>query len=325
LSSWVAHLYVETDELATINGVMTKTVKANAGSAPGAKPILALTGPNVVGKSTLMMRWARARYNEWTSGADHDDRGRPVVYPTDDSEADFNPVVWINLPAGAKIPDVNVEVLKFFTLPGEGVTRYLSIRAMRAAARHRTRVCIVDDAHLLYTDWKGGRDVLDHIKHINTELGEIGATLILVGANLEGGAVVTDPQIAGRLRLQNFPQYGIDDSIDQRAKWQGIARQLENQVLAHLPAGKPGMLFKDLAGELWFRTQGYLGDLTQLVGEATVAASLDGTHRILLRHLDAVVLSDRAENERREMQSENSGRPKTLPTRVTTLRPRVRH
>jgi hypothetical protein len=298
LRRWLEHLYLQTDDLTAIRDAMTAIVRSNAESPPGAKYVIALTGPNVVGKSTLMMRWARDRYNEWTRMAAHDQYGRPVVYLSEDCEADLCPVAWINLPAGAKIGDVNGKVLEFFSLPGEGIIRHLSARAMRATARHRTRALIVDDAHLLKTDWKGGRDVLDHVKHINTELGEIGATLILVGADLDGGDLVSDPQIAGRLKLFRFPYYGTDGDDEMRT-WQAIVRQSENLVLPHLPAGKPGMLFLQLAGELWFRTQGYLGDLTKLVAAATLAATEDGTHRIRVGHLNDVALSERAEFARR--------------------------
>ena len=302
LRRWLEYLYLPTKELTAISAVMTAIVRSNAQSPPGAKDVIVVTGPNVVGKSTLMMRWGRDRYDEWTRSAAHDEYGRPVVALSEDCEADLCPVAWINLPAGAKIKDVDVKILEFYGLPGEGVIRHLSERAVRAAARHRTRALIVDDAHLLKTDWKGGRDVLDHVKHLNTELGEIGATLLLVGADLEGGDLVSDPQIAGRLKLQTFPRYGTDD-LDEMRSWQAIVRQLEDQVLPHLPAGKPGMLFMQLAGELWFRTQGYLGDLTKLVAAATLGAIEDGTHRILLRHLNAVVLSERAERARRAPRS----------------------
>ena len=301
LRRWLEHLYLPTEELTAINTVMTAIVRSNAESPPGAKDVIVLTGPNVVGKSTLMMRWGRDRYDEWTRLAAHDEYGRPVVELTEDCEADLCPVAWINLPAGAKIKDVDVKILEFYGLPGQGLIRHLSERAIRAAARHRTRALIVDDAHLLKTDWKGGRDVLDHVKHINTELGEIGATLLLVGADLDGGDLVTDPQIAGRLKLQTFPHYGTDN-IEQMRTWQTIVRELENRVLPHLPAGKPGMLFTQLAGELWFRTQGYLGDLTKLVAAATLGATEDGTHKILVRHLNGVVLSERAERARRGPQ-----------------------
>jgi hypothetical protein len=84
--------------------------------------------------------------------------------------------------------------------------------------------------------------------------------------------------------------------------WQAIVYQLEKQVLPHLPRGKPEMLFTKLAGELWYRTQGYLGDLTELVGSAAVAAIDDGSFKILPKHLDSVELSQRAESERHEEQ-----------------------
>ena len=302
LRRWLANLFLQTDELSAIAATMSKTVQVNACSPPGAKRVPALTGKNFVGKSTLMMRWARTRYNEWTAGADRDERGRPIVYPARDYEADLCPVVWIDLPAAALIKDVDGEILRFFNLPSDGVKRDVSRSAMNAVQRHQSRVVVVDDVHLLKTNWKGGRDVLDHVKHLNTELGQIGVTLILVGANLEGGDLVSDPQIAARLKLRQFTAYQIDSTAEMRT-WQAIVYQLEKQVLAHLPSGRPEMLFTKLAGELWHRTQGYLGDLTELVGGAALAAVNDGTYKIALKHLDSVELSQRAESERHEAQA----------------------
>jgi hypothetical protein len=173
---------------------------------------------------------------------------------------------------------------------------------MRSVQNHKTRIVVIDDVHLLKTNWKGGRDVLDHVKHLNTCLGQIGVTLILIGANLEDGDLANDPQIAARLRLKPFVPYEAD-SIAEKRCWQAIVRELENQVLPHLPRGKPEMLFTKLAGELHHRTQGYLGDLTELVSEATIAAIDDGTYKILLKHLNGVELSKRAEDERHQKKA----------------------
>jgi hypothetical protein len=74
-------------------------------------------------------------------------------------------------------------------------------------------------------------------------------------------------------------------------------RELEDKVLPHLPNGKRGMLFMQLAGELHYRTQGFLGDLTELVADATLAAVADGSYAIAPRHLDGVVLAERAEDK----------------------------
>ncbi|WP_235682761.1 TniB family NTP-binding protein [Mycolicibacterium alvei] len=296
LASWLGHLYVQTPELTGITDAMTAMVGTNTQSPPGAKDIGLLTGKNTVGKSTLMKKWAKRNYRDWTRSAELDRRGRPVWYPTLGTEADLNPVVWINLPPGAMIKEVDAEILEFFGLPAEGVRRKLTNSVVRAAEQHRVRVLVVDDTQFLKTNWKGGRDVLDHVKHINTELGEIGASVILIGADLENSDLVTDPQIAGRLKMFRFPRYTIDD-LDEQRVWQQILRDIENTLLAHLPAAEPGVLFLKLAGELWHRTQGFLGDLTKLISGATLAATLDGSHTIELRHLNAVALSKRAELE----------------------------
>jgi TniB protein len=298
LDAWLGHLYLPTAAFTQIERVLDETLRDNSVSRRGAKQIVILTGPNVIGKSTFMLRWATTRYIEWTQAAAQDGRGRPIIQPAEGVEADLCPVVWIDLPAAAKVNDINVEILAFFNLPDEGRTRTLTHRAMRALHRHRAQVVIVDDAHLLKTDCKSGRDVLDHVKSVNTKLGQVsGATLILVGADLEDGDLVNDPQIAGRSEQVSVGPYGAD-TVPEQTEWQRVVRDLEQLILPHLPAGKPGMLYLNLAGELWFRTQGYLGDLMKMIRKATLAASADDTHRITARHLNAITLSKRAETGR---------------------------
>jgi hypothetical protein len=295
LELWLEHLYAQTDELDDICDLMTDVVRSNSQGPGGAKTVLAITGPNLAGKSTMMMRWARDRYNEWTRDAEHDQRGRPVIRPTAGREDDLCPVVWTNIDAAARVIDLDSKIVKFFGLSGDGVKRDISDRSMAAAERHHARVLIIDDAHFINTNWADGRAVLDHIKAINTNLGDIGATLILVGADLEGRDLITDPQIAGRLKLRTFPDYLIGTD-DQMRTWQGILQTLEDAISPHLPKGKPEILVTDHAGELWLRTQGYLGDLIKLLCGATLSAREDGTFRILQRHLDAVELSKDAES-----------------------------
>ena len=308
LDRWLYHFYLETDTLTAITAEMTETVKRNTRLPPGAREIIGLTGPNVIGKSTLMMRWGRAQYRTWTSGADVDRRGRPVTSPADGYEADLCPIAWINLPAGATSSGVDRQILDFFGLPREGKVVEFTNRAIRAAQRHQAQVLIVDDAHLLKTDCKSGRVALDHVKHLNTELGYIDATLVVVGANLEDGDLVNDPQIAGRLKMHTCVPYDVDTEDEMRT-WQGIVYQLEQRILPHLPAGKPGMLYTKLAGELWYRTYGYLGDLKQLVCQATLAATRDGTHRIMAKHLDGVQLTERVKKKNLEQMATHR-RPK---------------
>lgn len=279
---------------------MAKTLRRNGFSPPGAKEIFALSGPNYVGKSTFMQRWARERHNELTRAAATDCRGRPVFNPTEDTEVDLCPVVWALIGSKATPKGVNQRILESFGLPGDDEVGVLTTRAVNAVRRHRTQIVIFDDVHLLYTDWKGGRFVLDHIKNINTELGYTNATVMLVGANIENSSLIEDPQIAGRLTVSTLYPYGVSTFNDRR-DWQRVVRQLEERVLPHLSAGVSGMLFTELAGELWLRTQGFVGDLKTLVGEALIAAIEDETGRIVLEHLNGVELTKRAEDARRDV------------------------
>lgn len=293
LRNWLGYLYVETDELVAISKIMTRTVEDNVTLPPGAKKILGLTGCNLAGKSRLMMRWGRDQYNEWRSDVEHDSRGRPIIRPAEGIEIDLCRLMWLDMSAGAKIAKFDATMLIFLCLSTVGLLRELEARALAAVKRHGVRAVIVDDAHFVDVTSKPGRAVLDHIKHLNTALGQIGGTLILVGANLAGTELLTDPQIAGRLTLESMPVYEIRDPGEQET-WQRIVRSIEVRILPHLPRGKPGMLYTELAGELWLRTQGYLGDLADLVRKATLAAREDGTHRIIRRHLD-IKLNERAD------------------------------
>lgn len=301
LEAWRARLFVLTDELKEICEVLSETVNENRRTRPGAKQIVVVTGVNLSGKSTLMTYWARLCYLDLIAASDVDDRGLPVIYPTDDSDADYCPVVWVDLPPKAQINSTCFVVLECYSPYLASDLKNLPSAVTRAAKQHQTQVMIFDDVHLLWTDWKGGRGVLDLVKVINTGLGRLdwGATLVLVGANLGDSDLVRDPQIEGRLTLREVPTYGVDENSSHAdfQRWQRVVRQLEQMVLPHLPAGKPGMLYMDLVGPLADRTQGYLGDLVQLVGKAMIVASKDGAHRILKKHLDCVELSERAQTE----------------------------
>jgi hypothetical protein len=301
LKRWLHQYYFDTAQFDYVTERLNRILDRNADTPSGAKEIPVITGPNTIGKSAFVKDWARQRYLEWTEHADVGAGGYPVWYPTPDVECDFCPVVFINLQDDAQAKALDSQVLGFFGLPSDATAHDTTRSTIKAVVRHRAQMVVIDDVNLLKTEWRGARRVLDHIKLLNTELGERNTSLVLVGANLIGGGLLSDPQIEGRSQTILVAQYEIDEPDEQRA-WQRVIRDIEKRLLPHLPAGSSGMLYRDLAGELWFRTQGYFQDLKQLICEATLAATNDGTHIILQDHLDAVTLSDRAEARRQEMR-----------------------
>ncbi|WP_162460756.1 MULTISPECIES: hypothetical protein [unclassified Mycolicibacterium] len=305
MNRWLRQIYLETDELAAVSREMTAIVEDNAFTPPGAKTIIGVTGPYLIGKSTLLMRWGRSRYNAWTRDADINRFGRPIVHLNEYCEADFCPMVWIDLPNKSTNSTVDRKILNYCGLPAGPNIDASSNSANNAISRHRALAIIFDDVHFLWLNWKGGRQVLDYIKHKNTEFGQVGATLILGGTNLEDTELVDDPQICGRLQLFTLAPYEVD-TVAQQVAWQRPVKQIEDMILPHLPAGKPGMLYTQLAGELWYRSGGYLGYMTKLVVKATLAATCDGTHRITRKHVDAIELSVGAEQARQDRHSRRS-------------------
>lgn len=293
LRGWMGSLWFETPAMAAAMAGTSRVVDDNSYTAPGAKKIDAISGPYAVGKSTMINRWARAQYRTWTGQGSLDAQALPVWTPSAGVEADLVPVVRVNLQANARIKEFDAQVLQFLGLPAVGVARSMTSRLTRAVARHGVRVVIVDDVHLLKTNWKGGRDVLDHLKHVNTEIGEHQASLVLVGAELTMGQIVTDPQIAARLELFELDNLRADISEQQHA-WRQLLDQVEKAIAPHLPESEPGFLSTQCAGLAWRRTQGYVGDLAALVAGAVTAAYGHGQFTITPARLNEVPVSARA-------------------------------
>ncbi|MGL5861859.1 MAG: TniB family NTP-binding protein [Phycicoccus sp.] len=291
---WVGNLHLDATTATDVTVAMDEVIDANRYTPPGAKTLIGLTAPNTAGKSTLVRRWAVAKYRGWVTGDQLDVETLPAWQPRGDLECDRIPIVWINLQAAAARKEFNAHFLHFCGYPGEGVTRATSERVATAIAHHDVRLVVVDDVHLLRTHHKDGQTVLDHLKFINTILGEHHATLALVGANLTGGDLLADPQIAGRLRLLQLPTFPID-APEQKLAWQQLLKAAETQLAPYLPHAEPGFLATQ-AGLVWRRTQGYLGDLGNLLRQTAHQAIRAQQWAITPDELAAVPLSDRARN-----------------------------
>lgn len=300
--SWLRSRTILTPTLGAVAEALTEGETSNRESPPGAKTILAVSGPNGLGKSTLVRRWAASRYREWTSPVtERAVDGLPVWHPDQYTECDIVPVCWVNLHAAARIKDLNSQILSYLGLPSDGVARVQTGRVLNACGRHRIRLLVIDDAHLLKSSQKVGREVLDHVKHLNTELGEMGATVVLIGANLMGGDLLEDPQIAARLDAHHLKPYAVV-TVDERRRWQTLLAHEERVLAPYLPNLKTGMLHSELAGQLWKCSQGYLGDLALLLTESLRAALVDGTGRITIDHLNEVRLSARAASAKARLE-----------------------
>lgn len=295
VKGWLLRHIVSIPHLKQTLTRLSETVADNALLPPGAKNLLCIDGPNTVGKSTLARGWAQGKYRDWVASAPVGRDGFPELRPGGRiRSAAFTPVIWINLLADADVAQLDRQILDFVGINSSGPARGLPSLVVQAIADHGIKMLVVDDAHLLKTRRIKGRAVLDHLKHLNTELGEYGSSLVLVGANMAGTQITEDPQIKGRLRTFPLRPLRADD-VAGMAQWQKQLLTFEAEYLPYVPRTEVGTLAQKYAALIWRRTQGHVGDVAELIRQATIAAVQSGTFRVTQAQLLSVPLSQRAQ------------------------------
>lgn len=316
----VETLYVEHRELANAASLMDGVLEDNALSLPGAKTIIGITGTNLVGKSTFVRQWALRHYRAHVGTAALNSPEVPQRAEID-ADADHVPVVWVNLGAAAVRGSLNLELLAAVGL--DLAKAPPSHRAVSRLQRCGVRLVVLDDMHFLKTLKQLGREALDHIKKLNTDLGERGVTLVLVGADLEATEIWADRQIAGRLQALSINRFA-DTTKSDRDDWQRLLKAFEDQLLAWFPASPRAVLSHKAPGLLLRRTHGSIRDLHQLLIAAAKHASTDGSWAItpeLLERADlGTQLSEQARTESAAIQRRKAAASRTPQERTRAVR-----
>ncbi|MCA0181365.1 MAG: TniQ family protein [Actinobacteria bacterium] len=208
---------------------LTRLVDRNRLRPPGAKAIGTVSASFAVGKSTFVKDWAQAAYRDLLGPACADPR--PTWNPEPGVTADWIPHVYITLRAASKIRDVLAALLLTMGYPSEGLVRVTTTRVIHAFRQHGVRLLLIDDSHFLDVSNKDSRDMLDFLKYLNTELGELGGTMILVGADLHESPLYLDPQINSRLERLTLSAYPLATEDDRRT-WQRFLKERRDGAAA---------------------------------------------------------------------------------------------
>jgi len=281
---------------------MDRILRKNARQRPGAKRMIMLDAPFATGKSTMIKDWAQGRHRDWLG--DQLSGDLPTWRPQPGMTADRVPVVYATLRSASKVKEVNAQILAFLGYPNEGVKRVTTTMVVSALFTHGVRLLIIDDVHMLTTRSVTGRETLDYLKFLNSELGEAGGSMLLVGADLKNGALHGDPQITGRLQYFHLAPYEIT-TLPGKQAWQGFLKNAEQILLPYLPGAEPGVFAREHAGFIWRRTQGYVGDTATLLTEALLAAlRAEGT--LTREHLAAITLTERAHHAEADLTAQAS-------------------
>lgn len=293
-----------------------RIVRDNALRPPGAKTVVAVTAVHTAGKSTQVRAWANRFYRE-TLGPAFDDPTPPTWRPRPGISAQDVPVCWIDMGSG-KTRLFTTQVLKFFGYPTNGLIPDLIARFSDVVENHRLKLLVVDDINMLQLGNRDARQVLDHLKHINTVLGQHGGSLVLVGRREADSLVFTDPQLAGRLHVIQLETFRSEP--EHRAEWQEFLYGAEKILLPYLPAAEPGLLPGSLAPDIWRRTQGYVGDTADLLRQVTQMAAEDGSWTIRKAHVAAALLSERAKADEARIPAQTRARRLQPPSKVGASR-----
>lgn len=308
LTKWMASYPIDCPLLRETIAQIEAELARNAYAPCGAKTIVGLSAANGVGKSTVIKRLAHGIYRDAVCSVAPD--ALPVRTLATGATVDWIPQVYITMRAASRIQELNTSLLSFLGYTTIGQTRATTTRVVEALRTHAVQLLILDDAHMLKTNQADGRDVLDYLKFLNTELGELGGTLLLVGANMDDSALYADAQIATRLCSLHMQPHAID-TVAARSRFQAMLRVVESSFMCHLDTAAAGTLTNELAGPIWIRTQGYLGDVHRLITTAILGAFDAGEDTLTLERLQAVPLSARAsaaEAALREAQPQRSRR-----------------
>lgn len=310
---FLAGRYFDSDRDRGIRQRLTALIEGNAQSLTGTKDVAIVTGDNVLGKSTMLYQVAFEAHRRLVAPHTNPDVRPATTARTitgrrvENLEVDHVPVLFLSLAAGTTVAKFNAQIVQALGYP-PGVEK--RVRYLDLIERHGVRLLIVDDLHLLKTSLKLGREALDHLKAVVTAVGELGATVILAGANLHTHPVMDDPQVTGRAYEIPVAPYSGTTKADRLA-FQQFLRECAKHAQPYLPTGRPDHIWKELP-HIWLeRSAGYHRDLLQLLRDATTAAIADGTWAITEKHLAGVTLAARA--ERRNADAHATRRRATAP------------
>ncbi len=278
---------------------------------PGVRMGMFLSGSSGgLGKSTFAMELA-ARFEENT-------RARADLFNPPEAHRDlWIPVVYVALPTNVTVKGLCKTILLFYgERPAPGLTEVELASLVRETVHDcGTLLIVIDDITRLRMEREAHQDTADAIR----ELQETGATILGVGIDIatsgllfergrkatarrrETPAQSTERKRAANLKTQTRRRFKLKslhpftyDADSDAAAWAAHLASVEEDLL--LLDQQPGDLV-DLAEYLFQRTQGFLGSLNELIGEACILAILTGQERLTEALLDNVELDEAAESQ----------------------------
>ena len=189
--------------------------------------------------------------------------------------------------------------------PGRATAQDLAERVVGVMRHLGTSLVVCDEVHNLRTNHQAGSEAASALKVFSERLD---ATFLYAGIDLLQTDLLSGHmgrQIKGRMTVHEMRPYGHGSSAHRDA-WEELVLGIE----ALLPLGRhaEGSL-APLAGYLYDRTGGSIGSLRALLGDAAIAAVLDGSEKIDRHLLDTIPTDHAAEEFRTRTPTQDTSPP----------------
>lgn len=196
--------------------------------------------------------------------------------PTDGIDEDAYPVVVVHAPP---VPDENRlygEILSYLLVPfrEKDPVAQKEREAIRYINRIGTRILIIDEIHnVLSGSVPKQRAFMNALKNLGNKLL---IPLVLIGIKDALNAVNTDMQISSRFRPMFLKRWIMDK------EYLSLLASIEQT----LPLKKASQLAsRELAPEILDLSEGYIGEIVELVKLAAIIAIMSGSERVTLTEI----------------------------------------
>jgi hypothetical protein len=201
-------------------------------------------------------------------------------------DGDRLPVIYVTVPPAATPRMLAVEFARFLGLefPARANVTDITDAVCSVAAHTRVDLVLVDEIHNISLATRAGAEVSDQLKYFAERLP---ATFIYAGVEVEAQGLFAGArgrQIAGRFTVVAAVPFAYG-TAEQRANWHALVAAVEStlRLRDHVAGTLP-----EMAEQLYRRSRGMIGSLSQLVRGAAILAIDDGTKKITAELLDLV-------------------------------------
>lgn len=283
--AWLAaDVVLETHDTMALTRQTRIIMARNTAKTATARRGLAMSGSSGLGKSTAAL----------LIGKRHEKAMRKKTGRLDDNS--YAPVVYAVVPPGTTPKMMMLAFANFLGLvTATKATAQDLTETLVGVMRHLgASLVICDEIHNLRTNHQAGSEAASALKVFSERLD---ATFLYAGIDLLQSDLLSGHmgrQIKGRITVHEMRPYGYGTRT-QRDAWEELVLGIETL----LPLGRhvEGSIATQ-ASYLYDRTGGSIGTLRALLGDAAIAAILDGAEKVDRKLLDTVPTDHAAEKFR---------------------------